>query len=49
MLKNYRRGLMSYKDLCVQVALLVKDSDHVWSEDELQAKAYVEEDYVAYM
>lgn len=49
MLKNYRRGLMSYKDLCVQVARLVKNSDHVWTEDELQTKSYVGDDYLPYM
>lgn len=46
MLKNYRRGMISYDELCHQIKLLKGNSDHVWTEMWLTAAEYVGDDYL---
>ena len=46
MLRNYKRGMLSYDELCHQMKLLKGNPDHNWTEDELRAAEYVGEDYL---
>lgn len=39
MLRNYRRGMISYDELCHQ-----GNPDHIWTEEELRAANYVGDD-----
>lgn len=42
MLKNFKRGLIGYQDLCKAIAQLKSNPDYVWTE----ALEYVGEDYL---
>ena len=46
MLRNYRRGMISYDELCHQIKLLKGNPDHNWTEEELSAAEYVGDDYL---
>ena len=44
MLRNYRRDMISYDELCHQIKMLKGNPDHNWTEEELRAAEYVGED-----
>lgn len=46
MLRNYRRGMISYDELSHQIKMLKGNPDHIWTEEELSAVEYVGDDYL---
>ena len=46
MLRNYKRGMISYDELCHQIKLLKGNPVQLWTEEELRAAKYVGNDYL---